>query len=303
MGNTSSENVEKKQQLASICNVIPDTPNHNYQLWINDEDNYPPPFLDLRYTVDIAPFLKYKDPFIYSSGMISIYLYNILYTKFNLQWMCNSEHIYYLSIIRLYNIQQNNLEAKNLKELYPLMNHKYFYSIESALSLLRENGIVEEKMDLPFDKLTPLFDMKYYYVAKDEMVMKKALYQNNLILSNLTIFSSILDLTDNYLVMPSKDDVCLGMINIIIVGYRENHWIVRFPFGHRWCDNGYCFVSFDYFDRFNRDRWILTIDSLKQMRVEKEDLKSNFTIVKEESIEPTVNKVFDKKNQPNRFAF
>jgi hypothetical protein len=50
------------------------------------------------------------------------------------------------------------------------------------------------------------------------------------------------------------------MIVVTIVGYQEDVWIVKFPFGLHWGDNGFGYVPFDYFDRYNRDRWIIDVE-------------------------------------------
>jgi hypothetical protein len=301
MGNsTSDQDTHQKENVYNVCNVIPDIPTHNCVIWTNTEEDTMmysantgygdtlPVFLDLRYTADIAPFVRYKDPRLMSMGIISAYLYNLLQTKFNMQWLCNAEHLYYLVITSLYHQTTSQMdgtvvpkEEMTLRDKYPWLqqqvNCKYVYGIDHVFSILREHGIVEDKMEMPSIRLSPLFEFRSYYVAKEEMVMKMALYQNNLILCNLTLFSNVLQLSENRLQLPSKEDQCLGMINVILVGYRDTYWVVRFPFGHRWCENGYCLVSMDYFNRFNRDRWIIVIDSLKQMRVEKEDLSCEFT--------------------------
>ena len=50
------------------------------------------------------------------------------------------------------------------------------------------------------------------------------------------------------------------MIVVTVVGYQEDVWIVKFPFGLHWGENGCGYVPFDYFDRYNRDRWIIDVD-------------------------------------------
>lgn len=290
MGNTVSEpNSQQKENLVSVCNVIPDIPTHQYVIWTPEQENYMdnlPIFLDLRYTMDVAPFVKYKDPRLISMGMISAYIYNLLQTKFNMQWLCHADHLYYLTMSMLYQQQPLppqpvNHDSLSIKEKYPWLQSsngcKYVYGIDNVFTVLKEHGIVEDKMEIPSIRLSPLCDFRSYYVPKDEVIMKMALYQNQLILCNLTLFSSVLELAENHLQLPIKEDQCLGMITVIIVGYRETEWLVRFPFGHRWCDNGYCLVSMEYFNRYNRDRWIVVIDRLKQMRMEKEELSTEFT--------------------------
>ena len=79
--------------------------------------------------------------------------------------------------------------------------------------------------------------------------------------------------------MPQREDHLVGMITVMIVGYNtDGNWIVRFPFGHRWGEHGYGFVSNEYFERYNRDRWIVIIDSIKQTgKPEQSNLSDSFT--------------------------
>jgi len=297
MGNYQSTREQNdKENFSKVCNIIPDVPNNNYVLWTNMEHiEAPPPFLDLRYSKDVAPFIFYKDPRILSSSVICAYLYNVLYTKFSIQWMANAEHIYLQSIISMYGLSpltNENVEQYSLKELYGLqpdgiLQHvnQFYISIENTLNTLQKKGVVEEKMPIPSISIPSFFDMKYYYLAKDEMVMKMSLFQENTILANLTIFSNFLNCKDGVISFPEREDTAIGMIAVMIVGYRnDGTWIARFPFGHRWGEHGYGYISNDYFERYNRDRWIIVIDSIKQLRnIDKENLNDSFTIVRDTS--------------------
>ena len=60
---------------------------------------------------------------------------------------------------------------------------------------------------------------------------------------------------------PSQRDQALGMIAIYVVGYQGRHWIARFPFGLHWGERGYGYIPFDYFQRYNRDRWVMRATS------------------------------------------
>ena len=45
---------------------------------------------------------------------------------------------------------------------------------------------------------------------------------------------------------------------------EDDVWVVRFPFGLHWGDQGIGYVSFEYFDRYNRDRWLIDIDECSE---------------------------------------
>ena len=89
--------------------------------------------------------------------------------------------------------------------------------------------------------------------------MKRALFCGHLIVCNLTLFSSFLS-NGSTMLPPCDSDMCTGMIAVLIVGYRDGEWIARFPFGHHWGERGYAAIPFEYFDRFNRDRWIIEVE-------------------------------------------
>ena len=50
------------------------------------------------------------------------------------------------------------------------------------------------------------------------------------------------------------------MVAVLLVGYQQNEWIARFPFGHHWGDRGYGYIPIDYFNRYNRDRWLIVVE-------------------------------------------
>jgi hypothetical protein len=106
----------------------------------------------------------------------------------------------------------------------------------------------------------PFYRMQHYYVPNDAAVIKRALYSDHLILANLTLFSNLLSSRGGVVPFPNSTDQSAGMIVVTILGYQANVWIVRFPFGLHWGDQGIGYVSFEYFSRYNRDRWLIEID-------------------------------------------
>lgn len=113
----------------------------------------------------------------------------------------------------------------------------------------------------PSARLTkPFYRMQHYYVPKDTPTLQRALCCNHLILANLTLFSNFLSARQGVVQPPNTDDVPAGMVVITLIGYQEGVWIARFPFGMHWGDQGVGYISHEYFDRYNRDRWIVEMD-------------------------------------------
>lgn len=106
----------------------------------------------------------------------------------------------------------------------------------------------------------PFFHMQHYYVPKDTRVLKEALYHDHLILANLTLFSNIQSARHGAVEPPTVHDVQVGMVVVTLIGYQHGVWIARFPFGVHWGDHGIGYISEAYFDRYNRDRWIVDIE-------------------------------------------
>ena len=106
--------------------------------------------------------------------------------------------------------------------------------------------------------------MNHYYVPKDTRVIQLALNRDHLVLANLTLFSNFLSSQQGVVEPPTQDDTPAGMIVVTLVGYQDGIWIARFPFGMHWGDQGIGYISYEYFDRYNRDRWIVDIDECSE---------------------------------------
>jgi hypothetical protein len=162
----------------------------------------------------------------------------------------------------------------------------------------RDHLLLGERRTPPPPDARPLYTMEYAYVEGDEDTMKRALLEEHCVVCNLSIFTNIFgaagatgvcerdkrgpdsggtsgggpDLDEPTAVPivpgapcvlqpPSQRDQALGMIAIYVVGYQGRHWIARFPFGLHWGERGYGYIPFDYFQRYNRDRWVMRATS------------------------------------------
>jgi hypothetical protein len=224
------------------------------------------------------------------SVIVSALIYTILKTKFNKEYLTSAVKLHFLSCQRFYKVSQ--IEDTS----FP-----YRLSLISILETLRETWVESEKeistvtstlvsalaspasssssASAASTQSSPhqFYNLRYFYVPKDADHIKKALFQNNLILCNLAVFSSIYSQTDDgeegIITLPGAEDKCYGMIACLIVGYTPYGWIMRFPFGYHWGDGGYGLVAYDYFERYNRDRWLVLIDNLSNSNLTKSKKK------------------------------
>lgn len=275
MGNSQSVEKEQiKEHFFKVCNVFPDIPMNNCLIWTNQDlnDTLPPPYLDLRYSLDVAPFVSYKNVGHFTVGIFCSYIYNVLQTKFNITYLPSAFYLYELTIAETYKRKIEATLTDTILQIPETVGF-YYYNISKVLHILQRFNIPEERMTLEqaTERLynEQFYEMQFFYIPKDEQIMKMVLFQNHLILANLTIFNNIFDNKTGLLLLPhNKKDECVGMITIIIVGYKvlpdgQFVWMARMPFNNKWGEHGYGYIPVEYFDKFNRDRWIIEINSIK----------------------------------------
>jgi hypothetical protein len=297
MGQSSSrQTTQRFDNFYHVCNVIPDIPQPHHQIWAATleksagapaapsvpsgeeagEGGMPmplPPLLDRRYDIDVAPSMLNMNLKYNGAYMVVANLYNILLARFGYKHMLSIQMLFWHAVQTYYQIA----------DLSCLMNYKL--SISSFLEVVQNQVLCSEKemsiyeKDFPStgDQQTtsapnakrlhanrrgrPFYSLQYYYVPKTQSILKQALFDNHLILANLTLFANFLNCHHGIIQPPGERDKSAGMIVITLVGYQEQAWIARFPFGIHWGDRSYGYVPFDYFDRYCRDRWIMTVDT------------------------------------------
>ena len=83
---------------------------------------------------------------------------------------------------------------------------------------------------------------------------------NHLALCNLTLFSNFLSARRGlYQRQPGRHT--RGMVAATLVGYHADQdlWLVRFPFGLHWGEQGIGYVTGGYLQAYNRDRWVVDV--------------------------------------------
>lgn len=247
-----------------------------------------PTLLDRRYDLDVAPSMINMDLRFNGAYMVVNSIYNILTCKFGYQHMLSVQMLFWMAIHKYYQIQSINVQTNYKLSLSTLLDVVKQMSLCSEREMSIYTDVAKKHGEhvsldasstsrntlthtFPITSLvskqmyqTPFYHMQYYYVSKDEHILKSALLNDHLILANLTLFSNFLSSRGGVVHFPNSTDTSAGMIVVTILGYQNDTWIVRFPFGIHWGDQGVGYVSFEYFDRYNRDRWLIDIDECSE---------------------------------------
>ena len=262
MGQSSSTEQKKYNNFYHICNIIPDIPQSNHKIWeCNNDDLEIPKILDRRYDLDLSPSMLNMDLKFNGAYMIASCIYNILSLQYGYKHMLSIQMIYWQSVREFFQLQSidSSMNYKlSISSILNIIKNMYICS-EKEFSIYNDQNISDNILIDNHQK--PFFNMEYYYIPNQEKILKNILFNDNLILANIVLFSTFLECEDGIIHPPGEDDQSAGMIVVTIVGYQENIWIAKFPFGVHWGDNGYGYISFDYFNRYNRDRWLININS------------------------------------------
>lgn len=251
-----------------------------------------PEMLDRRYDLDVAPSMINMDLRFNGAYMVVNNVYNILVCKFGYQHMLSVQMLFWMAIHKYYQIHTIDISANyklSLSTLLDVVQHLSLCS-ERDLSIYTKlpekygtshteksnKGSSTKDTSSPHTTFSitslvtqhmysePFYKMKYYYLLKDEDTIKQALVSDHLVLANLTLFSNFLSSRGGVVQFPNSTDTSAGMIVVTLVGYQNDAWIVRFPFGMHWGDQGVGYVSFEYFNRYNRDRWLIDIEECSE---------------------------------------
>ena len=251
-----------------------------------------PEYLDRRYDLDIAPSLVNMDLRFNGAQMVVSALYNIFVCKFGYHHMLSVQMLFWMAVYKYYKI--HTIDSKGnyklslgtflevVKELslcserelsiytdvaQPHTTHRTNQNTSTPPPVSPDESGATKTTTFPVTNIAtqsvfsaPFYRMQHYYVPSGHTTIKHALLHDHLVLANLTLFSNFLSSRQGVIRLPNSSDQSAGMIVVTIVGYQEDVWIVKFPFGLHWGDNGFGYVPFDYFDRYNRDRWIIDVE-------------------------------------------
>jgi hypothetical protein len=242
--NTVKKELEKKINL-KYFDVAVDIPTVSHKLWNQGyPDEYKYPIMqDRRYDFDICPARQFRN--IHNAYsllyMTSVLLFDTLYFKNKCQYFPDLEKV---------NSSMNNTKKYSMSEILEMFKVTNFPAVDFEMD----------------DEPTPFYEMDYYYLMKDDKLIRYCIENEYLVLCNLTCYNTIFNVDKGGKIESPKEEnnQFEGMTCILIVGYNETSWIAKFPFGKQWGNNGYGFIPYEYFDRYNRDRWIIDVPKLNR---------------------------------------
>jgi hypothetical protein len=184
--------------------------------------------IDLRYFFDRAPAIPCENEQLLSISIVVAMFYDFLYARYKIEFLYDT------------------------KEIYENMKNKIF-SILDILNVIK------------YTLKSPYLSFTYYYVSKEIHDLQQAICEHQCVLCNLTFFSNIHPSKQNQVIeLPTLTDECLGMSIVLLLGYTEDAFIARIPFEGPLVM--YAYIPYDYFERFNRDRWVLRIHEFSLMK-------------------------------------
>ena len=199
-------------------------------------------------------------------------------------------------------INYSLLKSKNLYTFPPSYNYLMFllknvigseqlHSFGHLSEIIRKFGICSENdysnfperpNDETFMLANPYRHMKLINIPLDLDTIKAKLAKETPMLIGMPIYSNFLKTeTDPKLTISNNDDILLGGLCGVIVGYQDtdNHFIVLTNKGKRWGDRGYIFIP--YKEVLNKGAEIVQLeirDELVTLDVEKKQYPTNIQV-------------------------
>ena len=105
--------------------------------------------------------------------------------------------------------------------------------------------------------------IKDYYKLSGVTDMLDALNNNRLVAIGLEVFEDFKELAAPYTVdLPKDNQLPEGGHAMFLVGYDRDRrvFLAKNSFGTYWADQGYCWITFDYADKYVVDMWTFDID-------------------------------------------
>lgn len=88
--------------------------------------------------------------------------------------------------------------------------------------------------------------LKYLRLNQDQDHMKQCLAEGYPFICGISVYESFMQSEGGNIPMPQKGEQLMGGHAVMIVGYTEDHWIMRNSWGESWGDKGYCYLPAQY---------------------------------------------------------
>lgn len=239
-----------------------------------------PRALDRRYDLDVAPSMVNMNLQWNGAYMVAANVYNSIAVKYGYRHFLSVQQLYWEAVRRYYQLPTVDPRGHYKVSLTALMDVVRDVALlsERELSVYKDLSSTSDgsgdksnpaqsgdgpSVQLPRVSSTkrPFYRLAYYTVAQDRDTLRAALVANHLVLVNLALFTNFLSARRGVVPTPNRDDTPVGMVAATLVGYdsEQDVWLVRFPFGLHWGDQGIGYVTGAYFETYNRDRWIMDV--------------------------------------------
>ena len=247
--------------------------------------------LDRRYDLDVAPSMVNMNLQWNGAYMVAALLYNEIAVKYGYRHLLSVQQLHWEAVRRYYQLPRIDAKHHYKVSLGALLDvvqsvalrseHELSvyadltetdgtssppapaYAANASANAVRAPRPPSTAVRLPTVSTTrrPFYRMEYYTVAADRDTLRAALVGNHLVLCNLTLFSNFLSARRGVVPAPNRDDVPVGMVAATLVGYHADQdlWLVRFPFGLHWGEQGIGYVTGGYLQAYNRDRWVVDV--------------------------------------------
>lgn len=187
------------------------------------------------------------------------YLNYILYTSKTLnQFHPSVAFLYYCSH---YNLKLTQLHS--FKHIFSIIKTFGFCSENEYLTPSDINEI-EPPSDDVYISAKKYKSINVVRVNNNLQLIKQILSNDEIILLGMPIFSNFLSTrTSSYLNIPDTNDIEIGGISGIIVGYLENkrQFIVLLSKGKYWGDKGFIYISYDYIiGNYGVELWVMSLN-------------------------------------------
>lgn len=245
--------------------------------------------LDRRYDLDVAPSMVNMNLQWNGAYMVAALLYNEIAVKYGYRHLLSVQQLHWEAVRRYYQLPRIDAKGHYKVSLGALLDvvqsvalrserelsvyadltstddaaAQSEYTDASGANAARSSRPPSTAVRLPTVSSTrrPFYRMEYYAVPADRDTLRAALVANHLVLCNLTLFSNFLSARRGVVPAPNRDDVPVGMVAATLVGYHADQdlWLVRFPFGLHWGEQGIGYVTGSYLQAYNRDRWVVDV--------------------------------------------
>ena len=205
------------------------------------------------------------------SYIVAAAIYDAIYHRFGHKYLISTQALHWKSVCRMYRLKtvkahQTGPYKLTISAILDAAQSETICS-ERDFSIYTDPPCVNDELlldDIPTKQEGVCYKMSYRYMPNACRLIQDAIQTDRLVVANIVLFTNFLQCNRGIIMAPTDADSAVGMLACMILGYDTENWIIRFPLGMHWGDGGVGYVSFEYFERFSRDRWVIDIEQFRQ---------------------------------------